>query len=72
MLTVEAQVAGEVAEKGVRARAAARRLAFMSARVRNAALHAIAEAGCEGAIIGRALYEGAIDLRAAIEAFAAR
>jgi len=35
-------------------------------------LHAIAEAGCEGAIIGRALYEGAIDLRAAIEAFAAR
>ncbi|MFN8482801.1 MAG: glutamate-5-semialdehyde dehydrogenase [Anaerolineae bacterium] len=44
MLTVEAQVAGEVAEKGVRARAAARRLAFMSARVRNAALHAIADA----------------------------
>jgi len=34
-------------------------------------LRAIADAGCEGAIIGRALYEGAIDLRAAIEAFAA-
>ncbi|MFN8499347.1 MAG: glutamate-5-semialdehyde dehydrogenase [Anaerolineae bacterium] len=44
MLTVEAPVAGEVAEKGLRARAAARRLAFTSARVRNAALHAIADA----------------------------
>ena len=44
MLAVGTQVAGEVAEKGVRARAAARRLAFTSARVRNAALLAIADA----------------------------
>ena len=44
MLAVGTQVAGEVAEKGARARAAARRLAFTSARVRNAALHAIADA----------------------------
>ncbi len=44
MLAVGAQVAGEVAEKGARARAAARRLAFTSERVRNAALSAIADA----------------------------
>lgn len=31
-------------------------------------LRALATAGCEGAVVGKALYEGAIDLRAAIEA----
>jgi phosphoribosylformimino-5-aminoimidazole carboxamide ribotide isomerase len=30
-------------------------------------LRALADAGCEGAIVGKALYEGAIDLREAIE-----
>jgi phosphoribosylformimino-5-aminoimidazole carboxamide ribotide isomerase len=34
-------------------------------------LLALADAGCEGAVVGKALYEGALDLRAAIEAVAA-
>lgn len=33
-------------------------------------LRALADAGCEGAIVGKALYEGAIDLRAALALFA--
>lgn len=33
-------------------------------------LVALRDAGCEGAIVGRALYEGALDLAAAIEALA--
>ncbi len=34
-------------------------------------LRAIRDTGCAGAIVGRALYEGRIDLRQAIEAFGA-
>lgn len=33
-------------------------------------LLALRDAGCEGAIVGRALYEGVLDLRAALEALA--
>jgi len=33
-------------------------------------LRALAAAGCEGAVVGRALYEGALDLKAAVEEFA--
>ena len=32
-------------------------------------LCALAEAGCEGAVVGKALYEGLLDLREAVEAF---
>ncbi|MGE5594608.1 MAG: 1-(5-phosphoribosyl)-5-[(5-phosphoribosylamino)methylideneamino]imidazole-4-carboxamide isomerase [Hyphomicrobiales bacterium] len=32
-------------------------------------LHRLAELGCEGAIVGKALYEGAIDLAVAVAAF---
>ena len=35
-------------------------------------LEATRDAGCAGAIIGRALHEGSLDLAAAVEAFAAR